>query len=120
MGGALSVTSPTVRDLVRTIQHEVRTTELAPSRAAELLVQLTALIGNCNDEIRTADSDYAEILLVALESSEKVNRARIRAETTPAYRRKREARDTKELVIELVRSLKYLLRCVEEEMRLAR
>lgn len=110
----------TVRGLVTGIQHEVRTTELHPSRAAELLVQLTALIGNCNDEIRIADSDYADILLMALESSEKANRAKIRAETTPAYRRKREARDTKELVVELVRSLKYLLRSAEQEMRLTR
>ena len=110
----------TVRELVRSIQQEIRVTDLVPTRAAELLMQLTVLMGNVNDEIRQADADYAEILLMALESSEKANRARIRAETTPAYRRKREARDTKELVVELVRSLKYLLRSVEEEMRLAR
>lgn len=111
--------SESVRGLVAAFQHEVRTTDLAPSRAADLLLKLTALMGNCNEEIREADSAYAEILLMALESSEKANRARIRAETTPAYRRKREARDTKELVTELVRSLKYMLRSAEEEMRLS-
>ena len=51
---------------------------------------------------------------------EAANRAKIRAEITPEYARKREARDTKELVVELVRSLKYFLRCKEDEVRLTR
>jgi len=109
-----------VRDLVRTMQAEIRDTDLAPERACVLLAKLTALLGNCNDEIRQADAAYAAVLLQHLESSEKANRATIRAETSPEYQRKREARDTKELVVELVRSLKYLLRSAEEEMRLAR
>jgi len=33
--------------------------------------------------------------------------------------RKREARDTKELALEMIRSLKYYLRAKEEELRLA-
>lgn len=110
----------TVRDLVHSFQREIRDTDLQPDRAADLLVKLTALIGNCNDEIREVDANYATILLSFLEGEEAANRARIRAETTPAYQRKREARDTKELVIELCRSLKYLMRSNEEAMRLAR
>lgn len=110
----------TVRDFVRSYQKEIRDTDLQPDRAAELLVKLTALMGNCNDQIREADADYAVILLSFLESDEAANRAKIRAETTPAYQRKREARDTKELVVELCRSLKYLLKSNEEAMRLAR
>jgi hypothetical protein len=110
----------TIRDLVRAAQKELRDTDVQPDRAAELLVRLTALMGNCNDEIREADADYATVLLSFLESDEAANRARIRAETTPAFRRKREARDTKELVVELCRSLKYLLKSHEEAMRLAR
>lgn len=109
-----------VRDLVRQMQAEIRHTDLVPERTCALLARLTALLGNCNDEIRDADSAYAVVLLAHLDSSEAANRAKIRAETTSEYARKREARDTKELVIELVRSLKYILRAVEEEMRLAR
>ena len=109
-----------VRDLVKAMQREIRDTDLQPSRAAELLVKLTALMGNTNDEIREADAEYAHVLLALLESNEAANRARIRAETTPHFQRKREARDTKELVVELVRSLKYMLRSAEEEMRLTR
>jgi hypothetical protein len=107
--------------MVRLIQVEVRdTTDLQPDRAAELLNKLTALIGNLNDEIREADAKFAEVLLKYLDSDEAANRAKIRAETSPEFMRKREARDTKELAIELARSLKYFLRSKEEEMRLTR
>jgi hypothetical protein len=111
----------TVRGLVRLIQVEVRDTpDLLPDRAAECLNRLTALIGNSNDEIRIADAEYAVVLLKHFQSEDAANRAKIRAETTPEYQRKREARDTKELATELIRSLKYYLRIKEEEMRLAR
>jgi hypothetical protein len=103
------------------MQTEIRdTSDLQPSRAAELLTKLTALLGNCNDEIREADHAYAVVLLQFLDANEAANRARIRAETSMPFVRKREARDTKELVIELVRSLKYFLKAKEEEMRLSR
>lgn len=111
----------TVRDLVRAAQREIRdTADLQPDRAAELLNHLAALMGNCNDEIREADAAYAAVLLAHLESSEKANRARIKAETSPEYQRKREARDTKELIVELARSLKYFLRAKADELELAR
>jgi hypothetical protein len=103
------------------MQTEIRDTpDLQPGRAAELLTKLTALVGNCNDEIREADHAYAVVLLQFLDANEAANRARIRAETSMPFVRKREARDTKELVIELVRSLKYFLKAKEEEMRLSR
>lgn len=93
---------------------------MSPERARTVLAKLTALMGNCNEEVRIADQEYALELLHCLEADEAANRARIRAETSPAFTRKRIARDTKELCIELVRSLKYFLRSIEEEMRLTR
>lgn len=111
----------TVRDLVRSYQREIQqATDLLPDRAAELLTKLTALIGNCNDEIREADAIYAGVLLGFLDSEAKANRAKIRAETSAEYRRKQEARDTKELVVELSRSLKYFLKAKTEELQMAR
>lgn len=110
-----------VRDLVRAIQKEMRaSTDLTPDRASELLNQATALFGNCNDECRAADQDYKVILLHCLRTSEKANRARIEAETSPQYTRWQEARDTKDLVIEMIRSLKVFIRSKQEEMRLTR
>ncbi len=70
--------------------------------------------------MRVADMAFATVLLQHLNGEEAANRAKIRAETTPEYLRKREARDTKELVTELIRSLKYMLRSQAEEMRLSR
>jgi hypothetical protein len=108
----------TVREWITQIQREIRDTpDLLPDRAAELLNTLTALLGNVNDEIRIADADFARVLLQHLESEDAANRAKIRAETTPEYQRKREARDAKELAVELCRSLKFYLRAKAEEQR---
>lgn len=110
-----------VRDLVKGYQREVQqTADLLPDRAAELLMQLTALMGNIADEIREADSEYAVTLLHFLDTEKKANRARIRAEISPEFRRKQEARDTEKLVTELTRSLKYFIRVKERELDAAR
>jgi hypothetical protein len=110
-----------VRDLIRTYQREIRqTADLQVDRAAAILNHLSALIGNVNDEIREADAAYAVALLAIMEAEQKANRARIRAETTPEYQRKREARDEKELLLELTRSLKYFLKAKADEWQLAR
>jgi len=105
----------TVREMIHEIQVEVRESDLQPDRAAELLNRLTALLGNVNDEIRQADMAYAVKLLQCLDAEEKANRAKIMAETTPEYSRKREARDVKELATEMVRSLKYYLKAKQDE-----
>lgn len=111
---------PTIRGHVRLIQVEIRDCpDLQPDRAAELLNKLTALLGNCNDAIREADLAFATVLLKFLDSDEAANRAKIRAETTPEYQRKREARDTRELAMELIRSLKYFLKAKQDEWRYA-
>ena len=109
----------TVRELVRTYQREIASTDLQPDRAAELLTKLTALIGNVNDEIREADAIYAQHLLRCLDSEEKANRAKIKAETSPEFTRRQEARNAKELVKEMIGSLKYFCRAKSDEMRLS-
>lgn len=108
----------TVRELVAEMQKEIGKGNLQPDRSCELLARLTALLGNCAEEIREADHAYNVVLLACLAADEAANRARIRSEVTPEYRRRREAKDTRELVIEMVRSLKYILRMNEETMRL--
>lgn len=110
-----------VRDLVKAIQREMRESiDMTPDRASELLNQATALLGNCNDEVRAADQAYKQILLHCLLTAEKANRARIVAETSPQYARWQEARDVKDLTVEMIRSLKVFIRSKQEEMRLSR
>jgi hypothetical protein len=114
------VSEKTIRGMVADIQHEMRAGDVDPSRARELLIELTALYGNCATEQREADAEFNAVLLKYLDSDEAANKAKIRAQVTPEYRRAREAKDTLALVLEMIRSLKTVLKSVEEEMRLAR
>lgn len=105
---------------MRQIQAELREGDLQPSVAREHLLTLSALHGNCLEEILQADAAYNYILLKHLDANEAANRAKIRAQTSPEYTRAQEARNTRTLVEEMTRSLKYFLRSQEEELRLSR
>jgi hypothetical protein len=106
-----------VRELVKAAQAEMRRDDLPPIRARELLLQLTSLYGNCLEEQREADHAYAVVLLRFLDADEAANRSKIRAETSLEYLRKREADNTLKLVLELIRSIKVMLRSLDTEMR---
>jgi hypothetical protein len=110
----------TVRGMIRDIQVAIRDTDLEPMQAAEYLNKLSALYGNCMEESREAEMLWNGVLLDRMSGEEPANRATIRAKATPEYARLREAQDTCKLVLEMVRSLKALIRLKEEEMRLSR
>jgi len=111
----------TVREMIGAIQRETLSpADLTPDRAAELLMRLAALLSNVAEEIRYSDAEYAVTLLHYLDTEKKANRARIRAEISAEFRRKQEARDTKELVTELSRSLKYFLKVKQDEYQQSR
>ena len=114
------MSQPSVRERVKKIQRELRDGALTPDLTRESLVTLTALLGNVNDEVLTADLDYKHVLRAAYESEEKANRARMVAETSPQYARMREAKDTQTLVVEMIRSCRAFLRSLDEELRLSR
>lgn len=110
----------TIRERVRKIQADLRDGALTPDMAREHLVTLTALMGNVNDELREADVEYKHVLLRFLSGDEAANRARIKAECSSEWLRAREAKDTKDLIVEMIRSCKAYLRSLSEEMNLAR
>jgi hypothetical protein len=110
----------TVRGWVHEMQQEILQTELTPTRAAEIDTKLTALLGNVMSECRQADAAFNVVLLSFYESEEAASRAKIRAETTPEYARKREAKDTEKLCVELIRSLRQYQRTSRTEMDLSR
>lgn len=114
------MSQPSIRERVGAIQKQLRDGALTPDLTRESLVTLTALMGNVNDEMREADHEYKLVLLDCLQGDEAANRARIRAEVTPQYQRAREAKDTRDLVIEMIRSCKAYLRSLDQEMQLAR
>lgn len=107
----------TVTEMVLEIQAEILNNELYPQRAAELLTKLSALMGNILEEIRVRDVEYNKVLLKHLESEEKANRAKIRAEVSPEYEAKRKAQNIRDVTEEMIRSLKYMLRAKEDEYR---
>lgn len=109
-----------VREMVKQAQIDMRAGGLLPADARNHLVQLTALAGNCMQEMRESESAYNAVLLAQLDGTEAANRAGIRARTTPEYARWREAKDTHALVIEMIRSLKTMLRSLDAEISLTR
>ena len=110
----------TVREMVAEIQRELLKGNVTPDRGAQLDAKLSALLGNCFEEIREADLEYSRVLLEMFKVHAKANRAKIEAETTPEYVRRKEARDTHTLVLEMIHSLRHLGRVATEEMRLTR
>lgn len=109
-----------VREIVNQIKREILSGDLTPHRASELEQKLSALLGNIMDEARNADALYAEVLAKHMGEQTKANRARILAETSPEFLRKRAVKDTHTLATELIRSLRSMLRMATEEMRLTR
>jgi hypothetical protein len=110
----------TIRERIKGIQHELANGALTPDLARESLVRLTSLLGNVHDAQRKADHEYKLVLLGCMAGGEAANRARIRAEVSEQYQAAREAKDTADLVVEMIRSLKSYMRSLDEEARLAR
>ena len=103
--------------MVSDIQGEIAKGNLLPVRAAELLTELSALLGNISEEITQRDYEYNLVLLQFLETEAKANRAKIKAEVSKEYLAKRRAYNTRDLAIELIRSLKFFLKAQEQEYR---
>ena len=110
----------TVRDMVSEVQKRMLAGYATPHDAAEDLVKATALMANVQKEIREADHAYAVVLLRFLDADEAATRARIRAETSMEFVRKREAYDTGKFLEETVRTLKTLVKLETSAMVLTR
>lgn len=114
------MTDTTTRQIVTDIQTECRVTEVLPQRAAEMLTTLSAILGNLNQESRTADLAYDVKYLELFRIHDAANRAKLFANVTTEYARKREAKDTQEEAKQLVITLRQILRTHGDEMRLTR
>lgn len=101
-------------------KNELLKGNLLPMRAAEILVEMTALMSNVNKELLEREMAYKKKLHEYLEVGKSAAYARITAEITQEYYDYRVAQNVKQLVVELVRSLKSFSRTLEEEMRLSK
>jgi hypothetical protein len=114
------VKQPTIRERIAGIQQQQLRGQTTPTEAAQWLATLGALVGNVLTEIREAEADYNEVYSAWLDTEQKANRAKIRAEMSVEYKRLREARDLFKQVEHQMATLKYLLKAHESEMRLTR
>jgi len=105
----------TIRERINNYQNEIIKGDLFPERAAEILTEISALLGNINDEMLKRDVEYNKVLLKYLEEEKTANRAKIKADISPEYELMKTARNTEKQVLEMIRSLKYLLRAKTEE-----
>lgn len=105
----------TIREIINEKRNEIGKADLMPDRAAELLRELAALAGNVSNEIRQRDYDYNLILQKARKVHESAVDAKITAECSKEYLLKREASDTKAELKELISSLKYYLKNLQDE-----
>lgn len=105
-----------VRDLINQRQIECRSGDLMPARAGEVMVELSSLLGNINNEILEREIAYNKKLLECLDKEKTANKAKIIAETSDEYRLMREAKNAEKVALEIIRSLKYYLRVKEDEM----
>ena len=111
---------PSVRERVRAVQIAMRDGGLTPMLARQSLVEMTGLLGNINDEKRRTMHNYKLVLLECLNTEKRANRARIVAETTPAYVRLSEVIDAAEEVNQMIVTCRAYLRSLDEEIRLMR
>lgn len=112
--------SQSVRDMVRAIQKRVLSGSVTPDVAVEYLEQLSALAGYTLDEILDADMAYNAVLEQHLAAEDKANHAKVKAETSPEYRRKRESHNLFETIDKMSAALKYRLKGAEIDARLQR
>lgn len=108
----------TIRELINDYQSEVLRGNLLPGRASEILVDLSALIGNILDRITETDMAYNKVLLNHYDSQKTANRAKIMAGTTKEYQEMKDARNAEKVAMELIRSLKYFLKAKEDEYKI--
>lgn len=109
-----------IRETVTAIYEEMQDREVPPSRARELLIQLTGLSGSCLEQIRTTEAAYNAKLLACLDGDEPANKATIRAKASAEHVDFREAQHYHALVTEMIRSLKIVIRSLSDEMSLSR
>jgi hypothetical protein len=108
-----------VRDQIGRIQRTVRdAVSLPPNDAADLLNNLTGLLGNVLTEVRERELAYRCYFADCRKRVEKANAAKIEAEASPQYAAWREAKDAQVVTEQLIISLRASVRLHTEEMRL--
>ncbi len=110
----------TVRERIAAIHEKQLKGDTTPVQAAQWLATLGALTGNVLQEIRESEADYHIVYARLLDSEGKANRAEIKAQMSPEFKRLREAKDTLKLIESMSSGLRALTYAYRTEERLTR
>jgi hypothetical protein len=109
-----------IRSTIEEIRNELRDTPPADAMAcSEYLVKLSAIYGNVNDEIGRTEALHHQNMAQMLDTDPTVGveKLKIKAQALPAYIDLQTAKRLSELTKELINSLKYRSRALENEWR---
>lgn len=109
-----------VRELVRAIETELRDPDLPIGRVADHAMSLTSLLSSINGQARASEIAYKRVLVAKRAETKSAKDAELQAEVTQEYADWMAAKDMKEAVVELIRTLRKALETLREEARLAR
>ena len=109
-----------IREIINDYRTEILRGDLLVVRAATILTELSALLGNVNDRITETDMEYNQVLLDCFDNEKTANRAKIKAGVSKEYKDMKDARNTEKVAVEIIRGLKFYLRAKEEEFRSGR
>jgi hypothetical protein len=92
--------------------------DILGDEASQMLVELSALVGNVNDEILEREMTYNRQLNELLSTPEMTAaKARIRANASEDYEALVRAKNYLVLVTQMIQAIKYRLRSLDEERR---
>ena len=106
-----------IRDIITEYRNEITNTDMFPDRASEMLIRLSALLGNITDEIVRTEMAYNHLLKKCLSEEPKANRAKINAECSSEYEEWLNAKNTFIVANELIKSLKYFINVRRDEYK---
>jgi hypothetical protein len=111
-----------LRELINTKLTRIKDTkDLQVGEASEILVELSALMGNINEEIKNRSDEYNRKLLDIVEQPKmSVAKAQIIIKTTPEWSNLETAKGYKEAMLESCRSIKYFIKCRDSEFEVSR
>jgi hypothetical protein len=106
-----------VRGLIDEYRQKVlNTPDLSLAESSQMMVELSALLGNINDVIGTLHKAYIDVYVKLIEEDKMTaSKAKILIMATPESQQLEEAKAYKDVAIEMIRALKYRCKSLSEE-----
>lgn len=105
------------RELYKTFRERMSRGSLSPKEASDIIVRLSAIMGNYSDALLDKQMAFNEKKAECLEKIKSVAKAQVMAECSKEYRDFQEIKGERENIVEMIRSLKYYMRSMEDDFR---